>query len=124
MFYQRSKCFSHVDFYCFEMADNKNGNRKSYTREYKLNAVKCLDDNDKNVSRASTHFKRLTEKVSENGLNPRKLFRNKSITHENKSDRKAIYPKVESELYKLFSDVRKSRRKCKRWRFLSRQAKR
>ena len=37
------------------MADK--GKRKSYTREYKLNAVKCFYDNDENVSRASIHFK-------------------------------------------------------------------
>ena len=45
------------------MADK--GERKSYTHEYKLNAVKCFYDNDENVSRASTHFKVDRKRVRE-----------------------------------------------------------
>ena len=92
-------------------------------REYKLNAVKCFYDNDENVSRASTHFKVDRKRVKEWVKPEETIQKQKYNTRKNKSGRKAIYPKVESELYKVFLDMRKSGRKCKRWWFLS-QAKR
>ena len=58
------------------MADK--GKRKSYTGEYRLNAVKWFYDNGENVYRAYIYLS-LIEKESENGLNLRKLFRNKKV---------------------------------------------
>lgn len=101
-------------------ASKPKATRKSYTREFKLEALEWLKKNGNNVSAAARKFSVANKRVREWRASEKQILEEARGARASGRGRTASYPRMEQCLYKEFLDLRREGKKIRRWWFQNR----